>query len=258
MIPFADIHCHLLAGLDDGPQTAEEALTMCRMSYNEGVRLAAATAHQNDRWSRVTPERIREATHLLQEGLRAAALPLTVYPTAEVTAFPGMVTAWQEKKLLSVADRGEYLLVEMPHRLFVDLRQTVADFARLEVRLILAHPERQPECLHDAGVIEELVSAGCLVQVSSGSITDFGTSRDRRALKDWFQRGVVHLMGSDGHNPDKRPPKMAAAYEQIARWTDAATADRVCSINGLAVFQGLPLRLPKIEPRRQRWFSRIW
>jgi protein-tyrosine phosphatase len=258
MIPLADMHCHLLAGFDDGPRTDDEALAMCAMAVREGVGLISALAHQNSHYPQVTPERIRQGAQRLNQQIKDAGLPLTVFPAAEVMVFPDMESAWPERKLLSMADRGEYLLVEMPHGLFVDLRYSAREFRKLGLRLILAHPERQPELLHEPGQIEALIEDGCLVQVSSGSITTYGTAADRRALKDWFRRGVVHFLGSDGHSLVKRPPKMAEAYEQIVRWTDSATADRVCSTNGLALFQGLPLPVPRPEPRKKRWFSWAW
>jgi protein-tyrosine phosphatase len=258
MIPLADMHCHLLAGLDDGPRTNEDAMAMCRLACNEGTRLAAATAHQNEEWSNVTPERIRSATVELNKNLKEASLPLTVFPTAEVMVFPGMETAWQEKKLLSLGDRNQYLLVEMPHHLCVDLRVSAKNFRALGIRLILAHPERSPELLHDPGRVEALIDEGCLVQVSSGSITDFGNTKDRQEIKDWFQRGIVHMLGSDGHSPHRRPPKMADAYRRIMRWTSGAVADRICSTNGLALFYGFQLRIPKYQPRTRRWFSWLW
>jgi protein-tyrosine phosphatase len=258
MIPLADMHCHLLAGLDDGPSTAAKAMAMCRLAFQEGVRLAAATAHQNDRWSEVTPEKIRLGTRDLNERLHEAGLPLTVFPTAEVMVFPEMEAAWQEKKLLSVADHGKYLLVEMPHHAFVDLIPIARRFRQLGLSLILAHPERQPEFLHAPGAIEALIEEGCLVQVSSGSVTNDANPRDGQALKKWFQRGVVHLLGSDGHSPTKRPPAMAAAYNRIVRWTNSSTADRICSTNGLALFQGLQLRVPTPQSRGIRWFARLW
>jgi protein-tyrosine phosphatase len=258
MIPLADMHCHLLAGLDDGPATASKAMVMCRRAFQEGVRLAAATAHQNDAWSGVTPERIRRGTEDLNVRLRAAGLPLTVFPSAEIMAFSEMEAAWQEQKLLSVADQGKYLLVEMPRHGFVDLRSTAKCFRKRGIRLILAHPERQPELLHEPGQIEALIEEGCLVQVSSGSVTNSDNPQDRLAIKKWFQRGVVHLLGSDGHSLTKRPPAMAAAYRQIARWTDAAVADRICSTNGLVIFQGLQLQVAKPRPRTKRWFARLW
>lgn len=258
MIPLADTHCHLLAGLDDGPRTPEDALEMCRIAYEEGTRAIAATAHQNEKWNKVTPERIREATRLLSEQLRLARLPLSVYPVAEVMAFPDMESAWADKALLSFADRGQFLLVEMPHGLFVDLRSTAHAFTAQGVRLILAHAERQPELLHDAGRVEALIEEGCIVQVSSSSVAAPRDGKDQTALRDWFRRGVVHLLGSDGHNAAKRPPRMADAYRQIAQWTDASTADRICSTNGLALFQGLPLRFAAPQPPRRRWFPQLW
>src|SRR5262245_58761059 len=125
MIPLVDMHVHLLAGLDDGPRTDEEALAMCRLAYEEGVRMAAATAHQNERWSAVTPERIRQAAVHLTEQLHAARLPLTSFPCAEVMLHPDIESSWRKGEVLSVADRQQYVLVEMPHGLFVDPRATL-------------------------------------------------------------------------------------------------------------------------------------
>jgi protein-tyrosine phosphatase len=258
MIPLVDMHCHLLAGLDDGPRTEEEALAMCRIAYAEGTRMACALAHQNERWSAVTPDVIRQAAGRLAEQLRQAGVPLTVFPCAEVMARPDLDAAWREGQLLSVGDRGQYLLVEMPHNLFVDLRGLVRQLGEAGVRLILAHPERHEELLDDPRPLEELVRAGCLVQVSTRSITDPPDRGRGRQLKDWFRRGLVHVLGSDGHSPRRRSPLMKDAYRQVVRWLGAAAADRVCSTNGISVLQGLPLRVPEVEPRSRSWFARFW
>ncbi len=254
MLPLVDLHCHLLAGLDDGPRTDEDALDMCRIAHAEGTRMVAALAHQNERWSAVTPEIIRAAVGRLSAALRRAGLDLAVFPCAEVTASPDLESLWDAGRLLSVADRGAYLLVEMPHGLFVDLRPAARALRRRGVRLILAHPERQPELLHEPGAIEALIGEGCLVQVSSQSVTDPASPSDRRALRGWVRRGCVHLLGSDGHSPRKRRPLLAAACRQVAAWAGAAVADRVGSTNGAAVLGGLPLRLPDPVPPR-RWLS---
>jgi protein-tyrosine phosphatase len=157
-----------------------------------------------------------------------------------------------------VADRQQYLLMEMPQNLFVDLRAIIERLRQAGIRPILAHPERCPELLHEPGQLEQLIHAGCLVQVSSGSITDPASRRDERALCDWFKRKLVHLLGSDGHSPTRRPPKMAEAYRRIALWAGGGTADRICSTNGLGVLEGFSLRIPEPEPRRASWLSRFW
>ncbi|HEX5269843.1 MAG TPA: CpsB/CapC family capsule biosynthesis tyrosine phosphatase, partial [Gemmataceae bacterium] len=257
MLPLVDLHCHLLAGLDDGPRTPDDALEMCRIAYAEGTRLVAALAHQNERWSAVTPDVIRAAVAGLKASLEAAGVALTAFPTAEVTAHPELEALWDQGRLLSVADRGAHLLVEMPHGLFVDLRPTARALGRRGVRIILAHPERHPELLHDPGAIEGLIREGCLVQVSSASVTEPASAADARALRGWFRRGCAHLIGSDGHSPRKRRPLLADAYRQVRAWAGAAVADRVCGANGVAVLNGRTPWLPEPEPPR-RWLPRFW
>src|SRR3954469_23638639 len=100
MLPLVDIHCHLLAGLDDGPRTADEALEMCRIASAEGTRLVAALAHQNERWAAVTPDVIRSAVGQLAASLREAKIELTVFPCAEVMAHPDLEAMWADGKFL--------------------------------------------------------------------------------------------------------------------------------------------------------------
>jgi protein-tyrosine phosphatase len=258
MIPLVDMHCHLLAGLDDGPRTMEAALEMCAIAYQEGVRLMAAGAHQNERWAKVTPAMIRDAVRDLEKALAQNDLAMSVFPCAEVTAHPETVANWRAGKLLSVADRNQYLLLEMPHGVFVDLLPTARRLREQGVRPILAHPEREERFLHEPGEMEAMIDAGCLVQVSSHGVTDPKTSADERALKDWFRRGIVHFLGSDGHSPHRRPPHLAAAYRRIADWVGPAQADRIASGNGLAVVHGLPLSIPRPAPRGvKRWWSSL-
>ena len=255
MIPLVDTHCHLCAGLDDGPRTEEEALEMCRIAWEDGTRWIAATAHQNDRWPDVTPERIIASIERLAARLRAADLPLALRPTAEVMVGPDTLVDWSDGKLLGVANQRKYILVEFPHQVFVDIRELVARLREHGIRPILAHPERHPELLHDGGRIEQLIQIGCLVQISSASVASPNSREDERALKRWLKGGVVHLLGSDGHSPHRRRPLLADAYHRIGEWAGVNVADRIGSTNGLAVLDGRPLKVSKPEFARRRWFS---
>src|SRR5947208_1294454 len=142
MLTLTDMHVHLLAGLDDGPRTMDDAVRMCRLSHAEGVRLSVALAHQNEAWPAVTPDRVRGAAAALAARLRDERLEFAVYPAAEVTVGPDTEADWRAGRLLSVADRGTYLLVEFPHNLFLDVRSLVRNLVGTGVRPILAHPER--------------------------------------------------------------------------------------------------------------------
>jgi protein-tyrosine phosphatase len=231
---------------------------MCRTSHAEGVRLSVALAHQNESWPAVTPDRIRAAAAELAGRLREERLEFSVYPTAEVMVGPDTEADWRAGRLMSVADGGKYLLLEFPHQLYLDLRGLVRGLVAAGVRPILAHPERTPELLHEPGNVEGLIALGALVQVSAGSLTDPADGRAERALKGWVRRGAVHLIGSDGHSPTRRPPRLAAAAAQVRRWAGDTAADRICGANGTAVLQGLPLHVPPPAPPTRTWFARLW
>lgn len=257
--PLVDIHCHLLAGLDDGPKTMDDALEMCRIAYADGTRWIVAGAHQNAHYPLVTPDVIRTSAAKLKARLQQEKLLMSTVPSAEIMADIDMEKAWDKKELLSIADRNQYLLVEMPDGLYVNLRPTVDSFAKKNIRVILAHPERQAELLYGNREIEDLIELGALVQVSAESVTNPKSSIEAKKLRSWFRRGIVHAMGSDGHSPRRRLPKMRDAYMEVCRWAGVSTADRIFSTNGMGILQGWQkIKFSKPEPPKKAWYSRFF
>src|SRR5262249_50590404 len=147
-------------------------LQMCRDAWTDGVQMSTALAHQNPRYPANTPARIRDAARELTERLRGQQLGLTVFASAEIMVGPQFEAAWKNGGFLTMADRGQYLLVEMPHGQFLDLLATAQRLAKAGVRLIIAHAERYPELLHTSGMVEEWIAAGCLIQISSPGVTE--------------------------------------------------------------------------------------
>ena len=228
---------------------------MCRLAWQDGTRWIAATAHQNERWSDVTPEQIKRSVDQLARRLADINLPLTLCPTAEVMVDPSTWDRWLEKELLSVGDRGSYLLIEFPHGLYVDVRHLASQLVGQGIRPILAHAERYPQLLHGGDLVDQLIEIGCLIQVCASSLIKPSRRADQRALKNWIRRGVVHVLGSDGHSCHGRPPRIRAAYETIRMWAGNATADRIGSTNGLAVLQGRPIKTTRPARGKRAWFG---
>jgi protein-tyrosine phosphatase len=257
MIPLADTHVHLLAGLDDGPSTPDEALAMCRMLVAEGARHATALAHQNHGYPDNSPERMRSSAASLIAQLKEKNIPLTVYPTAEVMVSLTLTEEWSAGRLLSVADRRQWLLVEMPHGLFVDLVPFAAMLRPAGVRIIVAHAERYPELLHDPGLAARWIAAGCLIQVTARAIAEPWDSEMARGIKRWAKGGFIHLFGSDGHGIDRRQPVLAAGYRRLEKLAGKTVAERIGSHWGIAVLQGLPVKVPPPAPPTRSWFGRL-
>ena len=258
MVSLADTHVHLLAGLDDGPQTPAIALAMCRTLVKEGVQHATALAHQNPDYPDNTPGRLIDASAQLAVELAAQNIPLAVYPTGEVMLSPTTFEDWRAGRLLTVGNHGKWLLVEMPHTGFVDILPMVGTFRQFRMRLIIAHAERYPELLEDPALTARWIAAGCLIQVTASMLAEPWDSNMEKGLKVWATGGYIHMLGSDGHGIERRPPEMAAGFERLSKWIGSTAAERIGSEWGTAVLKGLPVQVPAPNPPNRNWFMRLF
>jgi protein-tyrosine phosphatase len=228
------------------------------MLVAEGARVATALAHQNEHYPENTPDQLRAAAARLREQLEAERIPLNVVPAAEVVLNSNTPGDWIAGKLLSVADRGQFLLAEMPAGIFLDPRHIAAELKAHGIRLILAHAERYEELLHDRHLAEQSIASGCLLQVTAEALAEPANARDEVALRDWATRGMIHVICSDGHRIDRRQPRLRAGYRRLEKWIGPAAAERIGSIWGTAVLQGLSVKPPPPKPVVKNWFTRLF
>src|ERR1700728_5295653 len=80
---YAELHFHLLPGLEDGPRTLEESLALARAAVAEGTGIVVATPHVHP--SHVTdPAEIHERVQMLAGHLRAEEIELRVHRGGEL------------------------------------------------------------------------------------------------------------------------------------------------------------------------------
>lgn len=254
MAPLADTHVHLLAALDDGPRDQDEAVALCRALVADGVRFAAATAHQNPLFSDNTADRIRTATATLAGVLREKNIPLTLFPTGEAYLTESLAADLTADRVQPYGVGGRYVLAEMPGWVYLDPRPIAESLKPLGVRLVIAHAERYPEMLHDPELTAECVAAGCLIQVTVEGLTD-ADARDTAAVRTWAKWGLIHLLGSDGHRIDGRRPRLKEGFDVLAKWMGVPAAERVAGLWNTAVLQGLPVNVPPPKPPKRGWFG---
>jgi protein-tyrosine phosphatase len=90
-VPFVDLHCHLLPGVDDGARDLEEALAYAERIARLGVTELTVTPHVHPVWL-TDPLEIPPRAAALQAALDRAAVGVTVHPGGELhhTALPGL------------------------------------------------------------------------------------------------------------------------------------------------------------------------
>ena len=52
---WIDLHCHIIPGVDDGPQTLDESLEMIALAAESGTAVMVATPHRNSPVARIAP-----------------------------------------------------------------------------------------------------------------------------------------------------------------------------------------------------------
>ena len=93
--------------------------------------------------------------------------------------------------------------------------------------------------------------------MTASEVAEPSSGRVERSLRDWAKRGVIHLLGTDGHRLGGREPRMKAGYEALARWVGRSAADRAGGIWGPAVLQGLPVNVPQPVPKPRNTTRRM-
>lgn len=228
---FVDIHCHMLPGIDDGAADWQESLDMARMAVADGIGTVIVTPHQLGNFAHNQGDQIRQLAQQFQELLQEQNVPLEVLPGADVRIEDGMLQKLASGEVLSLGDLGGHVLLELPHELYFPLEGILDALSSQGLIGILSHPERNRGILRDCDLLGPLVDAGCLMQVTAGSLMGtFGSASQR--LSEWMvAEGLVHFIATDAHGRKSRRPLLRRAFDRVAELTDQQTATELCSVN---------------------------
>lgn len=240
-----DLHCHVLPGVDDGPDGLADALAMCRLAASDGCTALVATPHQRHP---AFPE-------LGRDGIESAWRQLTAAIAASDESYPRVLLGAEvrvDSELLADLERdppevlplagGRYLLLELPR--FPggpEPEELTHELLLAGWRPVLAHPELIPWLAADLDRLAALVERGALLQVTGASLTGgFGRYPADRAW-EMVEAGLVHFVASDSHSPTWRPPGLSAARAALVQRLGRVAAARLLVDNPARVLDDAPL-----------------
>ena len=236
---YVDIHCHCLPGIDDGPVTISDALALCCQLVDDCITEVIATPHQLGRFSNCNEAaHIREAVLLLNEELRSHNIALTVMPGGDVRVDERICKLLEDDKILTLADGGKYLLLELPQEVFIDIEPLLIELVSSGIQPIISHPERHPVLAKQPRILLKWLEHSAHLQVTSASLLgDFGLPAQTAA---WhlLSTGWAALVATDSHDTAVRRPCMSAAFERISIELGPTIAQLVCIENPSRVLQG--------------------
>jgi len=243
-----DLHSHVLPGLDDGSRTLDDALLLCEAAAQDGITTLAATPHVRHDYP-TTPEQMEAAL----AALREAGPPVEVVPGGELD-LEELGRPKEELRRFGLGGRPDLLLVETPYVGWpLDLAERVFRLRVQGFRVVLAHPERNPDVQARPELLEPLVADGTFVQLTAASVDGRLGPAARRCSQTLLDRELAHLVASDAHGPSIRAVGLRAAVrevgEELGRWLTEAVPR--------ALLDGAePPPRPVVRARRRRWFRR--
>jgi protein-tyrosine phosphatase len=235
---MVDIHSHILPAVDDGADSWETAVEMCRLAAADGIDHMVATPHANEEFSYDRAE--HEAT-LAQLRQMVPGRPLLSLGCDFHFSYENLedVLASPRKYVIGYTN---YLLIELSD--FIMPRFVAENLVRLldaGLTPILTHPERNLMLQRDPGKVLEWAENGCIVQVTASALTGLWGKKVTQ-LAHWFiQHEAVHVLATDAHNLRRRTPVLSQARDLVAEHYGADLAEALVERNPRAIVEGLPL-----------------
>jgi protein-tyrosine phosphatase len=248
---FVDIHCHVLPHIDDGASSWDESLAMARMAVDDGITTIIATPHQLGSYAQNDAVSIRQKVSQINALLQQQHIPLTVMPGADVRIEADMLERLKAGKVLTLGDQKKHVLLELPHEMYLPLEPVLEGLERLKMTGILSHPERNHGLLKNPDLLFGLVDAGCLMQVTAGSLTGTFGPQCQELATEMVARRQVHFVATDAHGSRARRPLMRRAFDLVAEIAGEELAIEVCCTNPALVAQGEEVEIPpQVRPKR--------
>ncbi|MFJ7509854.1 tyrosine-protein phosphatase [Peribacillus simplex] len=213
-----DIHCHILPGTDDGSADMIESLNMAKKAVEAGITNLYATPHHlNEKYVNVKRDVI-DRVERLNESLQQNNIPLSIHLGQEVRIHRDIFTSLEKEEILTLDDKGTYLLLELPSgRVPTYTQEVIYELLLKGITPIIVHPERNKELIENHKLLLELVQEGALTQLTSGSIIgNFGKSIQSFSKKI-IQHNLAHFIATDAHNIGSRGFTLQQAYETITK-----------------------------------------
>lgn len=231
---MTDLHCHILPNIDDGAKDVSISLRLLEKEYADGVRNIAFTSHFNSEWT--TPDAFLQKRAAAYETLTAAlptgpeAMQFRFKLGCEVYFSPSSVS-WMPRRSASAIPLICWWSFPLPtspissgrpspscrSRVFCPSSPTSSDTPT---------SSKTPPCSTTA-------AAGAYVQINAGALLD--SPKLRRTLCKFISWQLVHVISTDTHSLDKRPPRMAEAAAVLEKELGRETASKLL-LNGDALF----------------------
>lgn len=245
MIGIADIHCHVLPYVDDGAQQKQESMKLLRMQYKQGVRTICFTPHLRTDMFETPDEEIYEQFERLKERAGTLNRRMRFFLSREYFCDAEFIRRLEKGDVIHMG-LGRFLLTEFSSRY---TEEQIFDYIDIVLQCgykpLIAHVERYPALRESPEQIRDLIHMGAKIQMNAGSLLGREGMKQAAWCRRLLKENLVHVIASDAHDSDTRPPEMEKAANYLERKYGEAYARRLLCSNPMKVLSIIPKRRPE-------------
>ena len=196
----ADVHSHIIPGIDDGAPDEETSVMLVKGLIDLGFETFTATPHvMEDIWRNNTVS-IMAGYGRLIEALKEANILNHVRPAAEYLVDANFEELLNSKTpLLTIKENSvliEISFIEPP----IQLKEVIFEMLMQGYQPVLAHPERYGFYHHNKKALEEIKNTGCLFQSNLLSFAGYYGPDVLRCAERMAKDGMIDILGTDLHH----------------------------------------------------------
>ncbi|GAB4093976.1 tyrosine-protein phosphatase [Flaviaesturariibacter terrae] len=211
----ADMHSHLVPGIDDGAPDPETSLELIRGLLEMGYQKLYTTPHILSDMYPNTPETIGSALGTLRTALKEAGMDVPIEAAAEYFVdghFADLVK--EQKPLLTLP--GNLILVEAStFSAPLEFKSVLFDLQLQNYTPVIAHPERYIYLKQDPGYLDDLRYNGCYFQLNLMSLVGHYGVLSKELAENMIRKGFYDFVGTDIHHVQHLPALAKAAASPL-------------------------------------------
>jgi protein-tyrosine phosphatase len=196
----ADMHSHLLPGIDDGSPDIATSLKLIQGMVNLGYSKLITTPHIMWDMYKNRREKVLEKLELLREEVKKAEIPVEINAAAEYFLDDHVAELLKNNEpLLTISGKmvlTEFSLAFPSH----STKDILFEMQMQGYQPVIAHPERYIYLQQNKEFYEELKDIGCLFQLNILSITGHYGKSVQELANHLIKKNYYDLLGSDLHH----------------------------------------------------------
>jgi protein-tyrosine phosphatase len=199
MSGYIDLHCHWVAGVDDGARTPDDSLAMLRALAGVGFGTVMATPHMRTGMFDNARADLESAYARTVAALEPAG-DLPVLGLSSEHHLDDVVFARLMAGRGLPYPPGNAALIEFPNERFpVRSAERLFELRCKRIRPVLAHPERYRPVWNDIRTLDPLVDGGTVLLLDVAALVGKYGRAPKRAACELLEEGYYYAACSDAH-----------------------------------------------------------